>query len=70
MEKYFYDKKDIMQITGYKESKAREIIKQLNLELEELYKSENKKIYIVDRGVPIWFFKKMTGIEKEWIEWE
>lgn len=64
MEKYYYDKNDIMEITGYKESKAREIIRQLNAELKELYDRENKKIYIVDRGVPIWFFKKMTGIER------
>lgn len=65
MEKYFYTTEDIMEITGYKYVKARQIIKQLNLELEELYRSENKPIMIIDRGVPIWFFKKMTGIEKE-----
>ncbi len=64
MEKYYYNKKDIMEITGYKEDKARQIIKQLNLELEELYKNENKPIYIIKSGVPIWFFKKMTGIER------
>ena len=64
MEKFYYDKNDIMEITGYKESKAREIIKQMNLELKELYEKENKTIYIIDRGVPIWFFKKMTGIER------
>lgn len=64
MEKFYYDKNDIMKITGYKESKAREIIKQMNLELKELYDRENKPIFIIDRGVPIWFFKKMTGIER------
>lgn len=64
MEKFYYDKNDIMKITGYKESKAREIIKQMNLELKELYERENKPIFIIDRGVPIWFFKKMTGIER------
>ena len=53
-----------MEITGYKEDKARQIIKQLNLELEELYKNENKPIYIIKSGVPILFFKKMTGIER------
>lgn len=65
MEKFYYNTKDIMEITGYKESKAREIINKLNLELKELYEKENKPIYIIDRGVPIWFFKKMTGIERE-----
>lgn len=64
MEKFYYTTKDIMEITGYKESKARQIITQLNQELKELYEKENKKIYIVDRGVPIWFFKQMTGIER------
>lgn len=64
MEKFYYNTKDIMEITGYKQSKAREIIKQLNLQLKEQYEKENKKILIIDRGVPIWFFKQMTGIER------
>ena len=64
MEKFYYNAKDIMEITGYKESKAREIIRQLNLQLKEQYEKENKNIFIIDRGVPIWFFKKITGIER------
>lgn len=64
MEKFYYNTKDIMEITGYKQSKAREIIKQLNLQLKEQYKKENKEIFIIDRGVPIWFFKQITGIER------
>lgn len=64
MEKYYYTTKDVMEITGYKETKAREIITKLNNDLKEMYEKENKPIYIIDRGVPIWFFKKMTGIER------
>ena len=64
MEKYYYTKQDIMEITGYKSSKASEIIKELNTQLKELYKEQNKPIYIIRTGVPIWFFKQITGIER------
>ena len=64
MEKYYYTKKDIMEITGYKDTKAREMINKLNQMLKEQYEKENKPIYIIDRGVPIWFFKQITGIER------
>lgn len=64
MEKYYYTKQDIMEITGYGSSKASEIIKELNTQLKELYEEKNKPIYIVKKGVPIWFFKQITGIER------
>lgn len=64
MEKFYYDKKDIMEITGYKETKALEIIHDLNSKLEEMYKEKEEPIYIIKHHIPVWFFKKITGIER------
>lgn len=64
MEKFYYNSKDIMEITGYKESKARGIIRELNAKLEERYKEQNKEILTLRNGVPIWFFKEIMGIER------
>jgi len=64
MEKFYYDKKDIMEITGYKETKALEIIHDLNIKLEEMYKEKEEPIYIIKHHIPVWFFKKITGIER------
>lgn len=64
MEKFYYDKKDIMEITGYKETKALEIIHDLNNKLEEMYKEKEEPIYIIKHHIPVWFFKKITGIER------
>lgn len=64
MEKFYYNSKDIMEITGYKESKAKNIIRELNLRLAERYKEQDKEILLIKNGVPIWFFKEMMGIER------
>ena len=64
MEKTFYDAKDIVKILGCKESKAYEIIKQLNQDLEEKYKKEGKKITTFRGKVLIWYFNEATGITR------
>ena len=64
MSKGFYSVKDIQKILGYSESKAYAIIKQLNIELEKKYDSENKKIMILKGRIPIWFFEEMTGMKE------
>lgn len=53
----FYTVEDIQKITGLKKSKCYEIIKTLNMELE------NKKIKIISGKVPKQYFKKCYGLE-------
>lgn len=62
--KNFYDVNDVMTITGYTKSKAYDIIKQMNIELEKMYKAENKKIFIFKGKIPIWYFEECTGMRR------
>lgn len=64
MEKSFYTVKDIQRISGYSESKSYNIIKQLNIKLEERFKNQNKPIFILKGRIPIWFFEEMTGMKE------
>lgn len=64
MEKFYYDVHDLEEITGYKQSKCSQIIKELNIELENYLKSKNRIAYIIAGRIPIWFFQEATGIER------
>lgn len=62
--KNFYDVNDVVAITGYSQSKSYGIIKQMNKELKEKYKRENKNLITFKGRVPIWYFEECTGIKR------
>ncbi|MEE0265555.1 MAG: hypothetical protein UD936_08020 [Acutalibacteraceae bacterium] len=58
-EKLFYNKNDVCRILGISDSKAYQIIRQLNVELA-------RNGYITVRGrVPAEYFEKRVGIKKK-----
>lgn len=62
--KNFYDVNDVVAITGYSQSKSYDIIKQMNKELKEKYKRENKNLITFRGRVPIWYFEECTGMKR------
>lgn len=62
--KNFYDVNDVVSITGYSQSKSYDIIKQMNKELKEKYKKENKNLITFRGKVPIWYFEECTGMKR------
>ena len=64
MKKVFYDVNDLIEMTGYKSSKCSEIIRELNIRLEERYKEKGKEIITFKGRIPIWYFDEITSINK------
>lgn len=57
----YYSAKEIMQKTGYKESKAYSLIANLNKQL----KIEYPNILRFNAKIPVWYWEEKTGKPKE-----
>ena len=57
----YYNAKDIMQITGVKQNKAYEIIRQLQA---QFYKKYPNAIFIKGKIIK-WYFDEVMGIKEE-----
>lgn len=62
MESKYYTAKDICQMTGFKENKAYEIIRQMNVEIKEISKDKPKEkqpLILEGRVLKSYFDRKM-----------
>ena len=57
----YYSAKEIMQKTGYKESKAYSLIASLNKQL----KTEYPNVLRFNAKIPVWYWEEKTGKPKE-----
>lgn len=62
MESKYYSAKDICQLTGYSESKAYDLIRDINIEIKEVYKDKPKQeqpLFLRGRVLKSYFDKKV-----------